>query len=129
MGGVVSDLMGCRAPITVGMLVAAMGALWGYSKSPHNEVANGFLMALTGFFIGGPANLISSAISADLGRSPEVAGNAEAISTVTGILDGTGSVGAAFGQVRRGFFFIGDLAPNINGGWEDWGWSGAEMRK
>ncbi|KAK6020705.1 hypothetical protein OSTOST_13639, partial [Ostertagia ostertagi] len=36
---------------------------------------------------------------ADLGRTRELRGNAEALSTVTGIVDGTGSFGAAFGQL------------------------------
>ena len=41
----------------------------------------------------------SAAISADLGRQKALKGNAEALSTVTGIIDGTGSLGAAIGQV------------------------------
>lgn len=56
-------------------------------------------LALTGFFIGGPSNMISSAISADLGRQDLVKGSSEALATVTGIVDGTGSIGAAVGQV------------------------------
>lgn len=51
-----------------------------------------------GFFIGGPSNMISSAISADLGRQELIQGSSEALATVTGIVDGTGSVGAAVGQ-------------------------------
>lgn len=34
-----------------------------------------------------------------LGRQGPVQGNKEALATVTGIVDGTGSVGAALGQV------------------------------
>ena len=52
-------------------------------------------MTITGFFIGGVANLISAAVSADLGRS---CGD-EALATVTGVVDGTGSIGAALGQL------------------------------
>ncbi|KAJ8302338.1 hypothetical protein KUTeg_021325 [Tegillarca granosa] len=52
-----------------------------------------------GGIIGGVANLVSAAISADLGRQGPVQGNSEALSTVTGIVDGTGSVGAAIGQI------------------------------
>jgi MFS family permease len=33
------------------------------------------------------------------GKAPELRGSAEALSTVTGIVDGTGSVGAALGQI------------------------------
>lgn len=45
--------------------------------------------------------MISSAISADLGRQEMVKGSSEALATVTGIVDGTGSIGAAVGQVRK----------------------------
>lgn len=44
--------------------------------------------------------MISSAISADLGRQELIQGSNEALATVTGIVDGTGSIGAAVGQVR-----------------------------
>lgn len=44
--------------------------------------------------------MISSAISADLGRQEALQGSQEALATVTGIVDGTGSIGAAAGQVR-----------------------------
>ena len=36
--------------------------------SPNKHVVNAVLMAVVGFFIGGPANLISAAIAADLGE-------------------------------------------------------------
>lgn len=42
--------------------------------------------------------MISSAISADLGRQEALRGSQEALATVTGIVDGTGSIGAAAGQ-------------------------------
>lgn len=42
--------------------------------------------------------MISSAISADLGRQELIRGSSEALATVTGIVDGTGSIGAAVGQ-------------------------------
>lgn len=54
-------------------------------------------MSITGFFIGGAANMISAAITADLGTS--IKNNKDALATVTGIVDGTGSVGAAIGQI------------------------------
>ena len=69
-------------------------------------------MTFTGIFIGGPANMISAAITADLGRQEAIlASNAQALSTVTGIVDGTGSFGAAIGQV---------LIPVIQKQWSDW---------
>lgn len=45
--------------------------------------------------------MISSAISADLGRQEALRGSQEALATVTGIVDGTGSIGAAGGQVSE----------------------------
>ncbi|XP_035673147.1 sugar phosphate exchanger 3-like [Branchiostoma floridae] len=83
VSGYVSAKMKKRAPTMVTMLLLALPSLWVYS----------------GFFIGGPANLISSAISADLGRQDLIKGNSEALSTVIGIVDGTGSVGASVGQI------------------------------
>lgn len=70
------------------------------SGSPNDQVINGVLLAITGLFIGGPSNIISSAISADLGRQDALRGSKEALATVTGIVDGTGSIGAAAGQVK-----------------------------
>uniref|UniRef100_A0A3Q0RS32 Sugar phosphate exchanger 3 n=1 Tax=Amphilophus citrinellus TaxID=61819 RepID=A0A3Q0RS32_AMPCI len=96
--GLISDFMGKRAPVLVVSLMLAIGALVGYSRSPDDQVINGVLLATTGFFIGGPSNMISSAISADLGRQEALRGSKEALATVTGIVDGTGSIGAAAGQ-------------------------------
>uniref|UniRef100_A0A673YEM7 Sugar phosphate exchanger 3 n=1 Tax=Salmo trutta TaxID=8032 RepID=A0A673YEM7_SALTR len=96
--GLISDCMGKRAPVLAVSLLLAMGALVGYSHSPPDQVVNAALLATTGFFIGGPSNMISSAISADLGRQEALRGSQEALATVTGIVDGTGSIGAAAGQ-------------------------------
>ncbi|XP_064145716.1 sugar phosphate exchanger 3 isoform X1 [Loxodonta africana] len=96
--GFISDLLQKRAPVLALSLLLATGALVGYSRSPDDKSVNALLMAVTGFFIGGPSNMISSAISADLGRQELVRGSSEALATVTGIIDGTGSVGAAVGQ-------------------------------
>ncbi|VDD96537.1 unnamed protein product [Enterobius vermicularis] len=99
LAGVLSDKCRSRTPIVVAMLAISMGALFAYAKSPKDIVINSLLMAVTGFFIGGPANLVSAAISADLGKAEEIRGSAEALSTVTGIVDGTGSIGASVGQI------------------------------
>ncbi|XP_069927513.1 sugar phosphate exchanger 3 isoform X4 [Oryctolagus cuniculus] len=96
--GFVSDMLQKRAPVLALSLLLAIGSLVGYSRSPNNKSVNALLMTVTGFFIGGPSNMISSAISADLGRQELIQGSSEALATVTGIVDGTGSVGAAVGQ-------------------------------
>ncbi|XP_064199422.1 sugar phosphate exchanger 3 [Anguilla rostrata] len=96
--GLISDFLGKRAPVLAVSLLLAMGSLVGFSHSPNDRVINAVLLAVTGFFIGGPSSLISSAISADLGRQEALRGSHDALATVTGIVDGTGSIGAAAGQ-------------------------------
>uniref|UniRef100_A0AAY4ELG5 Sugar phosphate exchanger 3 n=1 Tax=Denticeps clupeoides TaxID=299321 RepID=A0AAY4ELG5_9TELE len=96
--GLISDFLGKRAPVLAVSLLLAVGSLVGYSHSPNDQVKNAAILAVTGFFIGGPSNMISSAISADLGRQEALQGSQEALATVTGIVDGTGSIGAAAGQ-------------------------------
>ncbi|XP_020632026.1 sugar phosphate exchanger 3-like [Orbicella faveolata] len=103
--------MGKRSPLVIIMLVLSVPMLFIYGNTGGGYTLNAALMCLTGFLIGGPANLISSAISADLGRQSVLSANSEALATVTGIVDGTGSVGAAIGQF---------LVPEINthSGWK-----------
>ncbi|XP_077981346.1 sugar phosphate exchanger 3-like [Glandiceps talaboti] len=99
IAGVISDRMRTRSPVLITMLVLSLGALYGYSVSPDNKHVNAVLMTVAGFFVGGVANLISAAVAADLGRQDQIRGSKEALATVTGIIDGTGSMGAALGQV------------------------------
>ncbi|CAG9540681.1 unnamed protein product [Cercopithifilaria johnstoni] len=99
VAGIASDHFSSRTPVLVCLLIFSMGSLFAYANSPSNFLINSFLMALTGFFVGGPSNLISSAVSADIGKAEQIRGSLEALSTVTGIIDGTGSVGAGIGQL------------------------------
>ncbi|XP_044535635.1 sugar phosphate exchanger 3 isoform X3 [Gracilinanus agilis] len=110
--GFISDMLQKRAPVLAGSLLLAIGSLVGYSRSPNNKAINAFLMAVTGFFIGGPSNMISAAISADLGHQELVQGSSEALATVTGIVDGTGSIGAAMGQ-----FLVSLIQDNLGWMW------------
>ncbi|KAK1906341.1 Sugar phosphate exchanger 3 [Dissostichus eleginoides] len=123
--GLISDLMGKRSPVLALSLALAMASLVGYSHSPNDQVINAALLTTTGFFIGGPSNMISSAISADLGRQDALRGSQKALATVTGIVDGTGSIGAAAGQylvsliesklgwIQVFYFFIAMTAGSI----------------
>ena len=60
---------------------------------------NSLVMTTVGVTVSGPYNLIVGSISIDLGSQPALAGNSQAMSTVSGILDGTGSAGSALGQI------------------------------
>jgi OPA family glycerol-3-phosphate transporter-like MFS transporter 3 len=98
-GGWISDrLDGKRSPVVVVMLVLGIAALFFYEGFGTSPLANGILMSIAGIFVNGPAILESSAISADLGKHPAVKDDTDALATVTGIVDGTGSLGAAIGQ-------------------------------
>ena len=51
----------------------------------------------------GPYALITTAVSADLGTHPSLGSDSKALATVTAIIDGTGSIGAAVGPFLAGF--------------------------
>jgi len=98
-GGLLSDFIASRSIVVVPSLIAAIPILFIFSNLTGDKAANTGVMTITGLFIGGPANMISAAITADLGRQDALAGNDQALATVTGIVDGTGSFGAAIGQI------------------------------
>ncbi len=58
-------------------------------------------MAL-GLLVNGPYALITTAVSAELGQHPCLQGSSKALATVTSIIDGTGSIGAALGPYLAG---------------------------
>ena len=60
-------------------------------------------MFITGMLVNGPYALITTAVSADLGTHSSLNGNSRALATVTAIIDGTGSAGAAIGPLLTGY--------------------------
>uniref|UniRef100_A0A8C5GLY4 Glucose-6-phosphate exchanger SLC37A2 n=1 Tax=Gouania willdenowi TaxID=441366 RepID=A0A8C5GLY4_GOUWI len=60
------------------------------------------MLLLCGGLVNGPYALITTAVSADLGTHECLRGNSRALSTVTAIIDGTGSIGAALGPLFAG---------------------------
>ncbi|ETV99994.1 hypothetical protein H310_07442 [Aphanomyces invadans] len=101
LGGYVTDKAGIRSPIVAVMIFTATGLLHLFQGASHAQTS--VLLVATGFLLGGPANLISTAISADLGTHDSLRQDTMALSTVTGIIDGTGSVGAAIVQFLVGY--------------------------
>ena len=93
--GWISDRLKSRSPVIVVMLLMSSCALFTFVNSPSLNLLV-VMIPVTGFLLGGPANMISSAVAADLGGS--VKGSGKALATVTGIIDGTGSLGASSGQ-------------------------------
>ncbi|TGZ67825.1 hypothetical protein CRM22_004571 [Opisthorchis felineus] len=64
------------------------------------------LLFCCGLTVNGPYALITTAVSADLGTQHALQGRARALATITAIIDGTGSLGAALGP-----FLTGILVP------------------
>ena len=60
------------------------------------------MLLICGVFVNGPYGLITTAVSADLGSHQRLRGSSKALATVTAIIDGTGSMGAALGPLLTG---------------------------
>lgn len=82
----------------------AIPSLYIYRKyGGISKTVNIVLMMITGLFVNGPYALITTAVSADLGTHRSLRGDSRALATVTALIDGTGSVGAAIGPLVTGF--------------------------
>lgn len=57
---------------------------------------------MAGILVNGPYALITTSVSAELGQHSSLEGDSSALSTVTAIIDGTGSIGAAIGPLLAG---------------------------
>jgi len=107
VGGIVagwwSDWNGKRGWVSFLMSLACIPALWIYIwLGQYSWFVNVLLLFVVGIVVNGPYTLISSAVCSDLGSHPSLKGNPLAMSTVTGIIDGFGSVGAALEGVLVG---------------------------
>ena len=72
-------------------------------------------MLVCGAFVNGPYALITTAVSADLGSHPSLKGDLSLTATVTGIIDGTGSIGASIQGV-----LIGIIASSCTATGQSW---------
>lgn len=113
MAGHLSDATGASALVSAVFVYTAVPFLYLYRA--YGSVSFGFnigLMMAAGFFVNGPYALITTAVSADLGTHESLAGNEKALATVTAIIDGMGSVGAAIGPAVVGY--ISELPGGFN---------------
>ncbi|XP_063293022.1 glucose-6-phosphate exchanger SLC37A2-like [Pelobates fuscus] len=98
LAGAISDLTGASAMTCAIILVLTAPMLFIYNEFGKTDVTVTIVMLLIcGMLVNGPYSLISTAVSADLGTHKSLHGNAKALSTVTAIIDGSGSIGAALG--------------------------------
>ncbi|XP_030382308.1 glucose-6-phosphate exchanger SLC37A2 isoform X2 [Scaptodrosophila lebanonensis] len=101
--GYVSDLTGMSATICTVMLFIASPILFAYQQYGAMSVyISVILLIVVGIFVNGPYALITTSVSAELGQHSSLEGNSNALATVTAIIDGTGSVGAAVGPLLAG---------------------------
>lgn len=64
-----------------------------------NLFVNIGLLLIVGGLVNGPYALITTAVSAELGTHSSLKGNSKALSTVTSIIDGTGSIGKHYKHI------------------------------
>ncbi|XP_062053251.1 glucose-6-phosphate exchanger SLC37A2 isoform X3 [Lepus europaeus] len=103
MAGLISDYTNGRATTCCIMLILAAPMMFLYNYIGQNGIISSIVMLIIcGALVNGPYSLITTAVSADLGTHQSLKGNAKALSTVTAIIDGTGSVGAALGPLLAG---------------------------
>ncbi|XP_022088500.1 glucose-6-phosphate exchanger SLC37A2-like isoform X2 [Acanthaster planci] len=113
--GLLSDLSGASATVSFVALVVSAPLVYIYNAYGYLSLAKSIgLMMLTAFFTNAPYALITTAVSADLGTHPTLHGNAKALATVSAIIDGTGTIGAAIGPLLTGI-----ISPTNSHGWSD----------
>jgi sugar phosphate permease len=104
--GIVSDLFGGRRAVVIGvfmsMLMVFLGVFAKFSEAGMNPIALLAMLGCMGILVGGPNNIITSAVAADLASDPSVRGNNKSLGTVTGLINGCGSITASLGLLAVG---------------------------
>lgn len=104
LGGWLSDAYSRRMATVGSMLLLSIPLMILFRMvTPSTEFLFYVFIPLMGVMIGGVANLMSCAVSADLAQQQGAHAHQDAKTTVIGIINGTGSFGAAFGQVMIGW--------------------------
>ncbi|XP_076895534.1 uncharacterized protein LOC143548180 [Bidens hawaiensis] len=104
LAGHISGRVNALAITAASFMYCAIPALYVYRNYRHMSMTiNIMLMLVTGVFVNAPYALITTAVSVDLGTHSSLKGNSRALATVTAIIDGTGSIGAAIGPLLTGY--------------------------
>ncbi|KAJ8034605.1 Glucose-6-phosphate exchanger SLC37A2 [Holothuria leucospilota] len=115
LAGFLADVTGSSGIISFFNLIIAAPIVFLYNYLQRiSFTVNVLLMIICGFFVNGPYALITTAVSADLGTHPSLNGNSKALATVTAIIDGTGTIGAAVGPLLTGL-----INPQNDEGWTE----------
>ena len=104
MGYLSDKLYSKRSPISfIAVLIASfIGFTLSYRLHLMSQVALSAWMLAFGFIVSGLNNIISASCAADIGKQQVLQNSQRSQSTVAGIIDGTGSLGAALGQIIIG---------------------------
>mmetsp|Transcript_2590 Transcript_2590/g.5819 ORF Transcript_2590/g.5819 Transcript_2590/m.5819 type:complete len:133 (+) Transcript_2590:1076-1474(+) len=87
----------------MGLLIVFLAIFAKFSESGDmNPGALLFMLACMGILVGGPNNIITSAVAADLSSHPSVRGSSKSLGTVTGLINGCGSITASIGLLAVG---------------------------
>ena len=103
--GWVSDMLGGRRACVIAVFMAFLAPLLWFFALYSDTMPPALLLLLLGIMgilVGGPNNIITSAVAADLAEHPSIGGNTRSLGTVTGIINGSGSITAAFGLMCIG---------------------------
>ncbi|KAJ8752835.1 hypothetical protein K2173_008570 [Erythroxylum novogranatense] len=104
LAGHISDCLDAAAITAASFTYCSIPALFFYRSYGHISLTlNIALTFIAGTFVNGPSALITTAVSADLGTHSSLKGNSRALATVTAIINGTGSIGAAIGPFLTGY--------------------------
>ncbi len=103
--GYLSDkLYSKRSPIS--FLAVGVASSIGFTLTYHlyemSQLTLSLLIFIFGFIVSGLNNIISASCSADIGKNQVLQSSQRSQSTVAGIIDGSGSLGAAIGQIIIG---------------------------
>lgn len=111
--GFVSDAFGGRRATVIGVFMSGLIVFLGIFSQNSETLGAGALLVMLGIMgilVGGPNNIITSAVAADLASHPSVKGNNKSLGTVTGLINGCGSITASIGLLA-----VGPLQDNY--GW------------
>lgn len=105
--GLLSDLLyKKRSPVAyIGLVIGSVLFLLVVFFADSSKFGILALIFFVGFIVGGVFNIVAATAAADLAKGDSLKGNDKALATVSGILDGSGSLGAAFGSL-----IIGEIA-------------------
>jgi len=109
----VSDLFGGRRATVIGVFMCLLIVFLGIFSQKSEDLGAPALLAMLGIMgilVGGPNNIITSAVAADLASHPSVKGNNKSLGTVTGLINGCGAITASIGLLA-----VGPLQANF--GW------------